>query len=239
MKATRWMHGNRDDLMELCRKYADKAPKHVVFKEPYLPYVPENWNGLLVLGVARNLSESTYPDDVRILKEMTPEKRYENLYLDGDTPKLVFWYNGSIRLALKSLSRVVDCDATASSNAVPWSHVKDGKDQKPDLQMQALAVDFWKELFSTWELPKHIIALGNISSEIMTAAGAAHLKLMLPVRRNLNTRFSGKNIGAICENNPKLAAALDEPEFEGLSPQVIAYSAYAAATLEGYLTGVD
>ncbi len=52
---------NEHDALAVCRRFRDAAPSETIFPEPYLPYVPSDWNGILVLAEAQHLAgASTY-----------------------------------------------------------------------------------------------------------------------------------------------------------------------------------
>jgi hypothetical protein len=52
---------NEHDALAVCRRFRDTAPTETIFPEPYLPYVPSDWNGILVLAEAQHLAvASTY-----------------------------------------------------------------------------------------------------------------------------------------------------------------------------------
>jgi len=52
---------NEYDALAVCRRFRDTVPSETIFPEPYLPYVPSDWNGILVLAEAQHLAgASTY-----------------------------------------------------------------------------------------------------------------------------------------------------------------------------------
>lgn len=50
----------RQSLVDICQAERYKGSTAVVESVPYIPYIPENWNGVLVLAEAQNLSENLY-----------------------------------------------------------------------------------------------------------------------------------------------------------------------------------
>lgn len=59
-----------------------------VFLEPYIPYIPKKWNGILVLAEAQNLAKSN-KDYVDILNKMGMNRRIKRLYEAIKTEKRV------------------------------------------------------------------------------------------------------------------------------------------------------
>ncbi len=69
---------NREKLIAICQKYVVSESVNVVIKEPYIPYVPKNWNGMIVLAESQNLS-STNEGYVQSLKSKNADKRINRL----------------------------------------------------------------------------------------------------------------------------------------------------------------
>jgi len=195
-------------LLEVCRKYTSDAPENVIFPEPYLPYVPEKWNGILVLAesqVIKSTDDESYGGKLKKLSSVERMARLgekELQYKEGDIG-VGPWDNGTIKLALQAIFvganlklRIKD---VALSNAVPWTR-KSGDNRKnlrPDEQMEAKAAEFWKEIFDGWKPDmKVLVVLGNTAERVMTKAGIREkyaknwLKLRLPSPNAIN-RVSG------------------------------------------------
>ncbi len=179
---------NLDDLMEICRKYYRKAPPGVVFKEPYIPYVPKPWNGVLVLAEAQNISSSDdeYAKRLRSLSRDASFKRLGHWRGDiGIGP----WDGGYAKLALKAMLPTIAVERTAVSNAVPWTkREREGKNANPDDDMIELAAEFWEELLSAWKPEiRLLVVLGNVAKYVMDEARAldkyVYVKLRLPSQR--------------------------------------------------------
>ena len=163
-----------DALLDICRKYRDDAPAGVVFDEPYLPYVPSQWNGILVLAEAQNLSMPDKNEYVKRLRKMSSEGRMKRLPdSEGKYIGVNPWDDGHAKLALKAMIPNLELKRVAVSNAVPWSCVgDDGENKNPNEEMRKKASAFWRELFDRWEPElKKIIALGKVTRKVMSDAG--------------------------------------------------------------------
>ncbi len=206
-----WNKDKEKTLLEVCKKYTADARENVIFTEPYLPYKPKNWNGILVLAesqVIRN-KEERY---AKWLQQLTPTQRMTRL--GGKEPRPPYpdepekigigpWDNGTIKLALQAIFEgaklKLSLDEVAISNAVPWTHKSNGENVNPDEQMQAKAAKFWKEIFTAWKPDiKALVLLGNVAKRVMRKAGILEdkkyaenwLKLRLPSPNAIN-RVSG------------------------------------------------
>jgi len=173
--------------LEICKRFTGEAPDEAIIKEPYLPYVPRDWNGLLVLAEAQNLADDNYVSKLRA--ENRPEELMDRLNLlskDIWHVDIEPWRNLTIPLALKSMKHELDLTRVAVSNAVPWSIAAGKRNLNPTPKMMEKSVLFWKELFSRWH-PKAIITCGKIAREVMHLAEAPILlELRLPSPNNIN-----------------------------------------------------
>ena len=108
-----------EDVLAVCRKWRETAPVEAMVREPYLPHVPENWNGVLVLAEAQQLAGAhTYRE---WLNGLPSEQRMIRLSLKSpDGVGVGPWDNGIVKLALKAMLPEIDVEQTAVSNAVPW-----------------------------------------------------------------------------------------------------------------------
>jgi hypothetical protein len=43
--------------IRICKQYGPLGTIHAIIAEPYIPFVPEDWNGVLVLAESQNLSK--------------------------------------------------------------------------------------------------------------------------------------------------------------------------------------
>jgi len=186
-----------ESLLEVCRRYREDAPENVLFDEPYLPYIPENWNGILVLAESQVIrSKDKYAEWLE--KKLTPTQRMTRLGRKEPTPPYEDqpdkigvgpWDDGTIKLALQAIfegaNPKLKLEEVAVSNAVPWTRKSTGKNLRPDAQMKAKAAKFWGGIFDVWQPDiKALVVLGNFAEEVMKQAKILEkyrvLKLRLP-----------------------------------------------------------
>ena len=169
------MHNTLNDnteLLQICRKYAKTCPPDVMISEPYLPYVPDAWNRVLVLAEAQQLAGPKSKKYLEWLKGLLPEKRIMRLPHDSDVVGVGPWDDGSIKLALCAMFPEYSPNETAVSNAVPWSCcTKQESNKNPSSEMIDVAVKFWRELLEAWH-PKLdvVITVGKIAKQVIEKA---------------------------------------------------------------------
>lgn len=154
------MHG-------ICQRHILPSSFGAVFAEPYYPHLPENWNGILVLAEAQNLSD---PDGayVRQLAALSPDDRIRRLNL-GDGQGVMPWQDGSLPLGLSALWPAEPMAAYAYSNAVPWSlREAPGRNQNPDKILTEQAKSFWADSFAVLK-PRLVVASGSIARGVVAA----------------------------------------------------------------------
>ena len=49
----------KERLFEICASHITPSEISVVIPEPYVPFVPDDWNGILVLAESQNLSQTS------------------------------------------------------------------------------------------------------------------------------------------------------------------------------------
>jgi hypothetical protein len=158
----------RDQLVQFCQDCIVDTPD-VVVPEPYIPYIPQGWNGVLVLAEAQNLSR-TYSGYAADLKSLPRELRVRRL---GYWPGLVGiqpWDNGPLRLAVAA-SLGADPDATAASNAVLWSITgSDGKkNENPREKFKERSIELWGKMLDVIR-PEYMITAGAVAREVTKGA---------------------------------------------------------------------
>lgn len=199
---------NERDMLEVCERFTDDAPTGVVVKEPYIPYKPKNWNGILILAESQAIP-STNDKYAQWLEKLTPKQRMTRLGRtepEAPYPKEPWrigigpWDDKTVQLAMKAVfyssGLDLELDNIALSNAVPWTcESHDGKNVNPTEQMQAKASQFWKEIFEVWKPDiKALVILGNVAKRVITVAGILSderykercLKLRLPSPNAIN-----------------------------------------------------
>ena len=180
----------KNKLIEICEKYTLSKNDRVVIKEPYIPFIPENWNGYLVLSEAQNLSaaNSEYVDHLRSSK---PEQRFFRLG-NLDNVGIQPWDDGSLKIAIQSAIGI-QANETAVSNSVVWSLVNpEGNNENPSKELIKLSSSFWGEILTLLN-PDYIITSGKVASDVINAVNEKswqHIRLRLPAP-NAMSRVSG------------------------------------------------
>ncbi len=184
------MLNQKDKLIEICRRYILPKDADVVVREPYVPFIPEDWNGFLVLAESQNLSK-TNTEYATYLNSITVTESFFRLN-DPDSLGIQPWDDGSLKLALQSAFGI-KANATAVSNSVIWSQVTpDGKNANPSNSLIKRASSFWREIFSVIN-PDHIVTSGNIAHDVIGSVEHGswrHTRLRLP-SPNAMSRVSG------------------------------------------------
>lgn len=169
LRATLREPPSRSRMLDVCRKHV-REDLGSVFPEPYIPYLPATWNGLLVLAEAQNLSASNrgYVDELRARRAAHPEALLTRLGGEegvGVGP----WDDGVLKLAVEA-ALGVDAAQTAVSNAVPWSRLETpSRNIGPDKDVEAFAVEFWKELLPIIA-PSEIVTAGKVAKLVIRRA---------------------------------------------------------------------
>lgn len=155
-----------DELSEICRRHTLPRPHDVVVPQPYVPFIPKNWNGVLVLAEAQNLSKGS--PDLEWLKSATADERIFRLGRDGRIA-IQPWEDGSLKLAVEA-ALGIRAARTAVSNAVPWSLVDEkGNNKNPTPELINRSKSIWAELLHALK-SEHIITAGAIARRVITGA---------------------------------------------------------------------
>lgn len=160
-----------DELLEICRRHIlpiayDVRPYYVVVPQPYVPFIPNNWNGALVLAEAQNLSKGS--PDVGWLTSATSDEKIFRLGRDGRIA-IQPWEDGSLKLAVEA-ALGIRAAQTGVSNAVPWSLVDEKDNNKnPTPKLINRSIGFWSELLHALK-PAHIVTAGAIARHVITGA---------------------------------------------------------------------
>ncbi len=169
-----WNEDQKEALLNVCKNHCYQNAENVIVPEPYLPYVPENWNGILVLAESQS---SAYPQYWERLKKESTLERMQRLGKYPEGVDIGPWDDGTIKLALQAIFEGANLNLkledVAVSNAVPWTRKSDDnrKNLRPDEQMKAKAAEFWKEIFLVWQPDvKVLVVLGNVAEGVMKQA---------------------------------------------------------------------
>jgi hypothetical protein len=159
----------KEQLIEICKKpeYL-MAGDHIVVKEPYIPYIPEHWNGVLVLFEAQNLSgfndgNECYKNDI----QNDPYNRLGNRDLKKEGIGITPWDEGWLDLPLKYVFPKYELSEYAVGNAVLWSLSKSGKNINPTKVLKDESKKLWKEFLALMR-PKLIIRVGSVARDVIT-----------------------------------------------------------------------
>jgi uracil-DNA glycosylase len=206
---------NHAAIEQLCTAYHLSAdllrqvdPK-VVVPEPYVPFIPDKWNRVLVLAEAQNLS-ATHKKYRDKLLAMTPPTRIHRLTARTDHQLGIKpWDNGLLKMAVEVM---LDCRAeeTAVGNGVFWSLV-DHKDRNvnPTPEMVEHAARLWGLLLAQLR-PECVITAGAVARKVIaklpkSVSPMQVLSVQLPSPRGLAT-LSGLFDGAdLLRHYPEVA----------------------------------
>lgn len=137
--------------------------ENLVFAEPYIPYIPDHWNGLLVLSESQNLA--SHQNYIDYLSKLNSSEKIQRLYNSKNNLSLGVgpWDDGSLALAVEA-ALDLSYHKTAVSNAVLWS--KSGPtNQNPSRGMIDRSIDYYKIIFSILQ-PTQILSIGRQAQEI-------------------------------------------------------------------------
>ena len=152
------------NLLACCRKH---ILKDVVISEPYIPYIPNDWNGVLVLAESQNLS-SSHSDYVDYLNSLIPDKRMCRLGMYDDEIGVWPWDDGALKLAVEAAFSI-KAEETAVSNAVLWSKRTDSEaNDNPNASMKDASVTLWTEMLDILKPKlKLVVCSGNVADEVI------------------------------------------------------------------------
>ncbi|MGA2915269.1 MAG: uracil-DNA glycosylase family protein [Sedimentisphaerales bacterium] len=178
-------------LINVCKNHYYPNTESVIVPEPYIPYMLEKWNRILVLAESQNISldDDYYKwlnelTSVQLMTRLGWKKWEEPIPPYRDKNKLgwigVGPWDGRLGELVKSALRAIfeetnpnlKVEDIAVSNAVPWTKKRSGsRNERPDKEMQCKARKFWKEIFEIWNPNiRMIIVLGKNAQEAMNDA---------------------------------------------------------------------
>lgn len=175
-------------LVEVCLRHILPPPDEpVVVPEPYIPYIPQSWNGALVLAEAQNLADrwGAYRE---VLLGWSPEERMARLGRRDGLLDVHPWDDGWLPMAIFVGFRLKP-EETAVSNAILWSQTAKGtaENARPSRALRRKSAEVWAELLGTLR-PDHVVTSGTYAHEVLRSAGwlGRHTALVFPGSRNLN-----------------------------------------------------
>lgn len=162
-------HQIENQLVTLCKKYTLADTSSVVVPEPYLPYIPRDWNGYLILAEAQNLSQ-TYDGYVKWLQSSSPEARFKRLNNFDSSIGVRPWDDGTLKFAIKACWPEINIERIGVSNAVLWSQREGRTNKKPSEQLQNFSANFWAEMFELLK-PTKLVTVGAVASFVLKKTG--------------------------------------------------------------------
>lgn len=237
-------------LFKICTDNILPPNMNVVIPEPYVPYIPNEWNEILVLAEAQNLSKSSSDQYVRKLKSMSTEERIFRLFPDGRfrcAAQVVTsnigvhpWDDGSLKLAIESACGT-KAENTAVSNAVPWSQVDENENNiTPSWELISRSIKFWEKLLPLI-VPKHIISCGKKAQRVIDDLSnglwtGKHSRLRLPSRAamsRVSSMFSEKDLLSRYEEVKKVVERHPEWAEKPYRQNKIFFACHAVSRLKG------
>jgi hypothetical protein len=170
----------KSKLLAICSRYAG-GPQGMVVEEPYIPFVPEQWNGVLIVSEAQNLAHG-FNDYVDRLRGRSPEEKMLRLYPEvrralypGDDRRsgelgVAPWDDGPLQLAA---SAVWDQQPSvfAVANAVLWSEATAGGANARPAAAREPSGAIWSEFLAVLK-PNVTVAVGRVAYDLLQGVGA-------------------------------------------------------------------
>ena len=169
-------------LRQICKKFKitdseindyGKKPK-IYDRFPYAPYIPKNWNRILVLAESQQLRGNNEGNSeyVKCLMNADVEDlifRLGNEKITGVNSNVQLgispWDEGLIKIAMLSCFPEYRSDQFGVSNAVPW-HLDKNKEKQTDF-LERKSIKFWKKILPELN-PKIIICTGKYAESIIS-----------------------------------------------------------------------
>ena len=134
----------KEKLLKICKKYIPSKGDNAVIPEGYIPYIPEDWNKILILAESQNLSHKNN-EYVDWLKSLASLERMDRLKIHKNGIGIQPWDDGSLKLVIESALNK-KAENTAVSNAVLWSQrTNTGANSNPSKSLTILSVQIWKD----------------------------------------------------------------------------------------------
>jgi hypothetical protein len=167
---------DRDKLLHICKGHTFGQAGMAV-PEPYIPFFPQGplaWNGVLVVAVAQNLSDTNrgYRSWLVEASQQVRQDRLSTYFAEYGIIGVGPWDDGTIKLAIAALRGADAVKRVAVSNAVLWSGGDSGTSEALSKQAERNSVSFWTEVLEVMN-PAEVIAFGAIAGRVMKESGAA------------------------------------------------------------------
>jgi hypothetical protein len=171
--------GSRQIFLDVCAQHICESANAVI-SEPYIPHFPDGgneWNGILVVAEAQNLSDrfSHYRSKLEALsrsgdREELWDRLNRSLFCDGPAIGIGPWDDGTIKLSVACLRGVDSVDQVAVSNAVVWSAREGGASEHLRREMTEASTQFWIDILRVLR-PREILAFGSTARRVMHHTG--------------------------------------------------------------------
>jgi len=175
----------KNTLLSSCRNSVLTATSEETILEPYIPFIPNNWNGCLVLAEAQNHSKKNHAY-LSWLRGLDSKDKMLRLYMRGKELGCQPWDDGSLKFAVTCILK--DEPARwAVCNAVLWSRRSSSKsNENPSDVMKKNSVKLWTQYLTVMK-PEWIVAAGKVAREVIDQTGyiGKRLNLLLPSPINL------------------------------------------------------
>ncbi|SHL46412.1 hypothetical protein SAMN05720764_11480 [Fibrobacter sp. UWH5] len=234
----------RKELAAICANELYSGLTDVVVPEPYIPYIPENWNGVLVVAEAQNITEksySNYSKNQKIVRLYPNKDLSQNYEVSGPFPELDVkpWEDGTIPLALKAALDLNPWEC-AVGNACFWSRRCGNANENPNDEMKNQSKDLWLKMWPL--LGEHItkvVCCGKIAWSIMDFVGdGKKLELKHSSRRILNPISDMLSEEDLFKFYPAVKKAYDELGFDksnlSYKRNAVFYACHAVSWLKGF-----
>jgi hypothetical protein len=212
-------------LVKICSKKCELSGEETL-AEPYIPFIPDNWNRCLVLAEAQNHSNNNKDNYVEALQGLDPELRMRRLYLESNRLRCQPWDDGSLKFALACIS-TDEPERLGVCNAVLWSRLSPtGSNQTPSESMQKNSVKIWTQYLDVLK-PTWIVCAGKVARNVIEQTGykVKRLDLLLPSPLNLqrlSTLFDTSDLlKRYLEVDRKLAKFEDLIEGKGRNNKIL------------------
>jgi len=228
-------------LLAICSKNVLKKLGEETVPESYIPFIPNNWNGCLVLAEAQNHSKKSDAYLSR-LKMLSSEAKMLRLYEEEGKLGCQPWDDGSLKFALACVSDD-EPERWAVCNAVLWSRRSSSEsNENPSDVMKKNSVKLWaeylKELNPTW-----IVCAGKVAREVITETGykGKRLNLLLPSPQNLQRQSTLFDTDDLLKRYHEVESKLGEYEktFEEEDRKnIIFYACHAVSMARKHKVGI-
>jgi len=197
--------------MRVCESTPGPKESEFTVPEPYVPHIPPQWNGMLVLAEAQNHGD-VHGEYMTWLASLSRRDRLRRLYLRGSDLGIQPWDDGSLKLALDA-AFPYPAQRWAVSNAVLWSQVdSEGRNVRPSERACTRSAGVWARMLPILR-PDLIVTAGRVAQDTVTAAlsrsafGCARLALRLPSPMSISRVSSMFDLDDLLSRFPEVARA--------------------------------